>query len=367
MTAKRRITLQGIGVVGGFGCGVSDLARALSRGPVPPGSFSFPTGGGPVSLPAFRAETGRLKDFVPGRTLRRIDHFSRLGVLGSYLALEDAGLPEADRSRLGVIVASGYGATGITFAFLDSFINDGDICASPTHFANSVHNSAAANISILLGAAGPCLTVSQFGMSVPSALSTARLWLAEGRVDRVLFGAIDELSDLISYVWYRQRGLPKPDAMAPLSTGRETAVPGEGAAFLLLSGREEEREAYCTLDAVVMGSRPGAALVPPAPALLVLGADGRVEPGRRYAALAANARVACYTPLYGSLPAGPAFDLAAAALVVKEGLVFPTPGAEICDFAASVSAGMAPLDATQVSCLTLEDGDCYGLATLGRL
>lgn len=367
MNATPRITLQGIGVVGGFGCGVSDLGRALSVGPARPGSFSFPTGGGPVSLPAFRAETTRLKDFVPGRTLRRIDHFSRLGVLGSYLALEDARLPEADRSRLGVIVATGYGATGITFAFLDSFINDGDICASPTHFANSVHNSAAANISILLGAAGPCLTVSQFHLSVPSALSTARLWLADGRVDRVLFGAIDELSDLVSYVWHRRRGMPKSGSMAPLSTGKETAVPGEGAAFLLLSATEEEREGYCTLDAAVTGSRPGATILPPVPALAVLGADGRVETGSRYAALAANARVACYTSLYGSMPAGPAFDLAAAALVVKDGLVFPTPGAEGCDFPALVSAGTERLDASQVSCLTLDDGDGYGLATLGRL
>jgi 3-oxoacyl-[acyl-carrier-protein] synthase II len=367
MMAKRRITLQGIGVVGGFGCGVSDLARALSAGPVPPGGFSFPMGDATVTMPAFRAETAPLKDFVPGRTLRRIDHFSRLGLLGSFLALEDAGLPEADRSRLGLIVASGYGATGITFAFLDSFIRDGDICASPTHFANSVHNSAAANISILLGATGPCLTVSQFHMSVPSALSTARLWLAEGRVDRVLFGAIDELSDLICYVWRRQRGNAKADCMSPLSTGRETAVPGEGAAFLLLSGREEERDGYCTLEDAVTGSRPGDDLLSPAPGLMILGADGRMESGKRYAGMAANARIACYTPLYGSMPAGPAFDLAAAALVLKDGRVFPTPCAEFRDFPASVPAGMERMDAPRVSCLTLDDGDGYGLATLGRL
>ena len=124
----------------------------------------------------------RLEEFLPARTLRRIDHFSRLGLLGSHLALADAELPEAERSRLGIIIASGYGATGMTYAFLKSFITDGDICASPTYFADSVHNSAAAHISIQLGATGPNLTVSDFHLSVPSALATARLWLAEERV-----------------------------------------------------------------------------------------------------------------------------------------------------------------------------------------
>lgn len=362
-----RIVVKGLGVVGGFGCGVGDMEQALSGAGSRRGSITVTAAHGPIDLCAFRADTSRLKEFVPARTLRRIDHYSRLGLLGSCLALADAGLSETDRQRLGVVIASGYGATGITFAFLDSFFRDGDICASPTHFANSVHNAAAANVSIVLGVTGPTLTVSQFDLSVPSALSTARLWLAEGRVDRVLFGAVDELSELTAYIWYRQHGIPSPAAMTPLRTGEETAVPGEGAAFLLLSRTDDDREGYCTLEGVACGS--GAGIGPGlAPSeLLVLGSDGRRETGGRYAALAANARIACYTPLYGSTPAGPAFDLAAAALALKAGRAFPTPGGAACDFPATVAAGGEPLAAARVSCLCLGGDDGCGLVTLGRL
>jgi 3-oxoacyl-[acyl-carrier-protein] synthase II len=367
MSGPDRIVIEGIGVVGGFGCGVSDLSRALAEAASSPGTFDLSTGSGPVRIPAFQADISRLGEFIPVRTLRRIDRFSRLGLLGSHLALADAELPEAERSRLGIIIASGYGATGITYAFLKSFITDGDICASPTYFANSVHNSAAAHISIQLGAMGPSLTVTHFHLSVPSALATARLWIAEGRVQRVLFGAVDELSELIGYVRHRTRDAGPPAAMTPLRTEMETSIPAEGAAFLLLARESAARGGYCALDASTTGSLPISGVPLPAPGLLVLGADGCPESGRRYAAVAQNARVACYTPLYGSMPAGPAFDLAAAALILKGGRVFPSPGAAFRDFPATVPAGGDPVGTDRIACLTLAEDDAYGLTTLGKL
>lgn len=367
MSGPARIVLEGIGAVGGFGCGIADLSRALDEGVGRPGSLTVPTGSGPIGFPAFRADTSRLKEFVPARTLRRIDQYSRLALLGSYLALADAGWTDTGHERLGVIIASGYGATGVTYAFLKSFIDDGDVCASPTHFANSVHNSAAANVSILLNAGGPSLTVSQLDLSVPSALGNARQWLLEGRVDRVLFGAVEELSELIGYAWHRQRGAPQSRRMTPLRTEEETAIPAEGAAFLLFSRQEEAREGYCTLDAATTGSHAKDGFPLPDAGLLVLGADGRRESGRRYAALAENARIACYTPLYGSMAAGPAFDLAAAALILKGGRIFPSPGGEDRDFPATIPAGGEPFDGARISCLALSAmDDAYGLTTLGR-
>lgn len=367
MSGTGRIVIEGIGVVGGFGCGISDLSRALEDGVGRPGALDLSTGTATVPIPAYRADASRLGEFIDSRTLRRIDRFSRLALLGSHLAIADAQLPEAEKPRLGVIVASGYGATGITYAFLKSFIDDGDICASPTYFANSVHNSAAAHISIHLGAMGPNLTVSQFDLSVPSALCTARLWLAEGRVQRVLFGAVDELSDLIAYIRYRSLETVPHPPMTPLRTEAETSIPAEGAAFLLLARESACRGGYCTLNASTTGSVPIPGVPLPEHGLLVLGADGRRETGRRYAAFAQNARIACYTPLYGSMAAGPAFDLAAAALILKEGRVFPSPGGAFRDFPATVPDRGDPVGPGGISCLTLGGDEAYGLTTLGSL
>lgn len=321
-----RLAVKGIGVVGGFGTGVAALEAALGSGTVTVESLEVPTQLGAVSIPAYRAQTSALEEFVAKRALRRVDHYSKLALLGAHLALKDAGLLGADLSRLGVVVATGYGATATTFAFLDSIIADGDSCSSPTHFANSVHNSAAANLSIMLGIKGPSLTVSQFDMSVPSALLSARQWLAEGRVDAVLFGAVDELSDLVGYLRQRRCGGVHAAAMAPFDAGRDSSIVGEGAAFLLLT-RDDGGRAYCAIDHVETGNLWGGRLALPGDALLLLGADGREETGGRYLdTVPAGAGAACYTPIYGCMPAAAAFDLAAAALVLRRGSPFASPG-----------------------------------------
>lgn len=362
-----QIAIQGIGVVGGFGTGVAELRQALLSGSGTRSSILLSNCGNPLEIPCFRADTSRLTEFVPLKALRRIDTFSRLALLGAYLTLEDAGVPtEGKQERLGVIIASGYGATGITFAFLDSFINDGDICASPTYFANSVHNSAAANISILLGATGPSSTVSQLHHSVPSALQTACLWLAEGRVDRVLFGAVEELSELISYAWYRQRGTANKPEITPLLSRVESAIPGEGAAFLLLTRWEEVQDSYCQLDQVTTGRHLKPGFLSSPHDLLVLGADGRIEKGDYYARLSEKSNVACFTSLYGSMPGSPAFDIAIAALMLKEGKTFASPGSGACDFSASVAAGGKILENQRVTCLSLSEDDSFGLVSLAK-
>ena len=355
-----RIAVKGIGVTGGFGCGVAELAVALEKGVGRLAELTVPSAQGPLRLPAFRAETGRLEEFVQKRTLRRVDHYSRLGLLGAYLALADAGMLGSDLSRLGVVVASGYGATATTFAFLDSLIDDGDICASPTCFANSLHNAAAANISIMLGAKGPSLTVSQFDMSVPSALVSARQWLAEKRVDAVLFGAIDELSDLIGYLQHRRHGPQLATVISPLNTDAESSIIGEGAAFLLLT-RKDDGRAYCSIDAVRTGNLYGGELNLPADALLLLGADGRRELGARYRKMVPElSRVACYAPVYGSMPAAAAFDLAAAALILQNGRAYPHPGAAGCDM-----QGIAvPLETSRICSLRLSGAGEYAAVTL---
>jgi 3-oxoacyl-[acyl-carrier-protein] synthase II len=316
------ITIQGIGVVGGFGCGVQDLARAMDRdaGPAPTALRIDPTALR-IDPAALRADPSALDRFVPRRGQRRMDRLSRLAALAAHLALEDAGALADDHSRLGLVLASGFGATGTTLALIDSIIEGGDPCASPIHFAGSLHNAAAAHLAILLGARGPSLTVSQFHLSVGSALLAARLWLDQGRVDRVLFGAVDELSELTGHLWARQGELERP-------LGPAGAPPGEGAACFLLSSRAEAQPAYAILERVDIGRGSPPPL--PGHGLVLLSGGPADLPGTRL------------LPLYGSMPAAPAFDLAAAAILVRRG-------------------------APRVNCLSLTDDDEYALVSARRM
>ncbi len=352
------IFISGVGVVGAFGSGIGDLKACLERGAAP----LITQGPGPV----YRADTSRLEAFVPKKSLRRIDHFSQMAILGAFLALQDAGSPSLAAGRTGLIVCSGYGASQTTFSFLDSVINDGDACASPTLFSNSVHNSAAGHISILLKLGGPCLTVSQFGVSVPSSLLTARQWLHEGRADQVLFGAVDEYCDVLGYCWSRFFGEDDMGIMTPLSQERQSAVPGEGAAFFLLSKDKQEKSGYGAVVDIRTGRLEGeAADFPGGEAIYFLGADGHKDCDRLYRDMTPSGiDAACYSPLYGSLPVGTAFDMAIAALSIHEGKIFASPesvaGQERYRIIKEPSA-MAP---ESIVCLKLAKKDEYGLITL---
>jgi 3-oxoacyl-[acyl-carrier-protein] synthase II len=350
-----RAAIRGLGVVGSFGTSPEELRSAIGG--------ARPQEPSPAPL---RAETTRLEEFVPRRELRRVDHFSRMALLGAHLALQDAGMPEEKRDDLGVVIATGYGATATTFGFLDSVIDSGDPCASPTHFSNSVHNAAAAHVSIFLKATGPSLTVSQFELSVASGLLTACQWLAEERVGAVLFGAVDEYCDVLGYCWQRYFGGPGSGA-GPLDLERQSAAPGEGAAFFLLSRDDGEPSPfgrpYCLVSSVEVGTRSRGRLRLPEDAVVILGADGHRRCARAYRRLLpAKTRVAAYSPAYGSTPAGAGLDLAVAALSLRQGAALSSPATAESPWPA-VEVGEA-LGGRPVCCLKLGSYGSYGLVTL---
>lgn len=323
-----KIAIQGVGAVGGFGCGVAALQAALSSGAETVSFGPAPFQADRAGWPVYRSDTTPLGRLIPPRKLRRMDHFTKMGLLGARLALEDAGMTLENRDRLGIVVATGYGAARTTFGYQDSILDAGDIGASPTLFSHSVHNAAAANISILLGIRGPSLTVSQFEVSVASALLTARAWLAERRVDAVLFGGIDEYCDVLGYCLGRcieKDGFPPK--IQPFQFGLQSAIAGEGAAFFLLTGEGREGNRYGRIREIRVGRPSASPCLKPEREVVVLGADGDPACGAGYIEmLPPSVDAAAYAPLYGSFPSNQAFDLAAAAVMRNEETIYPVPG-----------------------------------------
>ncbi len=236
----KHAAIKGIGVVGGFGSTTDELLTALQGGQKPQiQEFDKPGGG---TLKAFKANTSGLSAFMERRALRRIDHFSRMALYGAHLALADGGIEKLDPERTALVIASGYGAVGSTFTFLDSMIDGSDQLSSPTHFSNSVHNAAAAHISMTLGIKGPNHTITQFGLSVGSALLSALSLFEDEGLDRVLFGSVEEFSPVYGYAGAYAGGYAGDYSS---DTAERETVCGEGAAFLLL---EREAEGFPTLS-----------------------------------------------------------------------------------------------------------------------
>lgn len=318
--------VAGLGVVGAFGFGRGQLLSALQGSP-PLGlemEIAGEAGRGPVK--ALLADTGPLETYLPKRSLRRLDHFSRLALLAACQALDSGGLLEQGRTgpragcgpgELGLVLATGYGAGSTTFAFLDSVLDDGDALASPTLFSHSVHNIAAANIAMLLEITGPCLTVSRFELSFASALCTALTWLREARVAAVLLGAVDEVCHVLAYCHARLFG----------RKARQAVAPGAGSAFFLLRPPRAGAGKGICLGPPIFGcgepwNQDGLALHKGQ--AWILGNDGHAGCAPWYAEAAeAWPDCAVYAPIFGSTPAGHALDVAAGVLALEQGLLFP--------------------------------------------
>ncbi|MEN8126665.1 MAG: beta-ketoacyl synthase N-terminal-like domain-containing protein [Planctomycetota bacterium] len=317
------LAIQGLGIVAGFGSSNKDALQAIQNNAGPNASMQVQTQDGPIDYPVYAADPAPLKEFVSPKKLRRINKYSRLATLAACLALQDAGLDiPLPGSNIAVIVASGYGASTTTFKFLDDVILEGDEFASPTQFSNSVHSSAASHITILLQIQGPCLTVTQFEMSPVTALLNAQTWLKEKRVDAVLLGGVDEINPVLLYCYQNLWSGQIPKVMEPLDFQKQTAISGEGAAFMLLTRDEGQAPQYGYINKVSWENASGFEL--PKNNTIVMGADGHRVCGRRYSKMLQGVdkhNLKTFSTITGSMPSGQMFDVVLASLAARNGLM----------------------------------------------
>ncbi len=357
-----KIAIKGVGVVGGFGCGMEQLHHSLVKGKSAPTTISIKTIGGVIVTPALLADTSRLIAFVDKKALRRTDHYTRLALLGCYLALQDAAMLDQQRKRMGIIVATGYGATCNVSDFRHPLTNGDDLGGSPTRFSNSAHNAAAANIAISLNEKGPNLSINDYDMSMPAAVLTACQWLEEGRADAVLVGGVDEYCHAMGYYRHRLNGKEGGE----LSIPREYAIIGEGAVFFYLSLQGNEPAPYGYIEDVQMGRYGRTALRVPENSVFLTNTDGYSGRDHEYAnILGPQTRTASYTPLYGGIPVGLGFDMALAALSLRNNAFYPSAESVLNRSTQENANGrIHALEDQELCCLKLGARGTLGMVTL---
>lgn len=320
-----KAAIRGIGLVGGFGYGSRALIECLEAGSTPYKNITIETVFGKQNVSALLADTSSLDAYIPKKSLRRINHYVKKALLAGFLALEDAGEPfiQPDIKR-GIIVATGYGANCNTLDFAHSGESRVGEFGSPTKFSNSVHNAAGAYLSMFLKENGPNLSISQLELSFPGALMNACLWLEEGVVDEVLVGGVDDYCNVMEYCAHQKENGSEKDGESVIKNQR--AVVGEGAVFFLLSRREKALSAYAEIEDVVLQNSIAhlKRSIPVGDQIFFIGADGYSDCHQAYRSLIERPAVtASFTDLYGGLPVGMGFDLAIAAICLKNDRVYP--------------------------------------------
>ena len=189
------LSILEIGLLSPVG-GLAELARVCAQGAGPEAA---------AILPQFITASGP--------EFRRTPRLARLALT----ALTPLAPRPGDPGQA-LVLATAHGSTAATFEFLDSVLRDGPALASPTAFAHSVTNMAAALVGRHLGLTGPALTVTN-ALLTP-ALETAASLLVAGMAETVFLGAVAEISPLMDEVERR--------------VGRIVSIPVEGAVFFRL-------------------------------------------------------------------------------------------------------------------------------------
>jgi 3-oxoacyl-[acyl-carrier-protein] synthase II len=124
------------------------------------------------------------------------------------MAIKDAGLDlnGLDRSRIGVVCATGLGCLELTEAFLQSAADNGWSQTDPIIFPETLGNAPASHVARRLELSGPNVTVSSRGQAGECAFLHAASLLRHGQADQVIVIAGDTLTRT-AYEWYEVAGL----------------------------------------------------------------------------------------------------------------------------------------------------------------
>jgi 3-oxoacyl-[acyl-carrier-protein] synthase II len=190
---------------------------------------------------------------------RRMDRCEQFALVAAREAWADAGAPDVDPERLGVVVSSGIGGVASTLAGYDMLREKGWSRISPFAIPMLMPNGSAGWLSIEFGArAGAHATVSACA-SGAEAIGYAMEMIRSGRADVVLAGGTEAaIIPLNLAAFAAMRALStrndEPErASRPFDRGRDGFVLGEGAGIVVLESAEHAARRDARVYAVAAG------------------------------------------------------------------------------------------------------------------
>jgi 3-oxoacyl-[acyl-carrier-protein] synthase II len=190
---------------------------------------------------------------------RRLDRCEQFALIAAREAWADAGAPEVESERLGVVVSSGIGGVASTLSAYDTLREKGWQRLSPFTVPMLMPNGSAGWIGIELGArAGVHTTVSACA-SGAEAIGYGIEMIRSGRADVVLAGGTEAaIIQLNIAAFAAMRALStrndEPErASRPFDKGRDGFVLGEGAGMVVLESADHAARRGATVHAVAAG------------------------------------------------------------------------------------------------------------------
>lgn len=199
------------------------------------------------------------RDVLPVRDTKRMDPSAQYAVIAADEAWADAGAPQVEPERLGVVVSSGIGGVWTILNAWDTIQEKGARRVLPMTVPMLMPNSPAAFISVRFGArAGAHAPVSACA-SGAEAIADAVTMIRSGRADVVIAGGTEAaihpmpIASFAKMQALSTRCDDPQSASRPYDVNRDGFVMGEGSGIVVLESREHAEARGARIHAVVAG------------------------------------------------------------------------------------------------------------------
>jgi 3-oxoacyl-[acyl-carrier-protein] synthase II len=190
---------------------------------------------------------------------KRLDPSSQYALIASRAAWEDAGKPEIDPERLGVVMGSGIGGVWTLLDQWDVLREKGPRRVYPLAVPMLMPNGPAAAVSLDLGARAGAHTPVSACASGAEGMAYAAEMIRSGRADVVVAGGAEAAIHALPIAGFAAmqalstRNDEPEKASRPYDTGRDGFVLGEGAAVIVLESEEHAKARGAQIYAVLAG------------------------------------------------------------------------------------------------------------------
>ena len=191
---------------------------------------------------------------------RRLDRTEQVALVAAREAWADAGTPEVDPERLGVVVGTGIGGALSLLAQDDILEASGPRKVSPLTIPMLMPNGPAAVVGLEVGARGRVSAPVSACASGAEAIALALDFLRSGRYDVILAGGVEACIHPITMAGFGNmramstRNDEPSRASRPFDKARDGFVLGEGAGIMVLERAEYARARGARAHAVLAGS-----------------------------------------------------------------------------------------------------------------
>lgn len=258
MIEPRKVVITGIGPVTPVGIGVDAFWEGLTTGRS--GIFPierFETDDLPVKL-AGQVLDFDVSKFMEPKEAKRTDPFVHLAVAATKLAWEDAGNPEVESHRGGVIFATGIGGIHTVIAQHNVIMEKGPKRVSPFMVPMLMGNAAAGHVAMMLKLTGPNFCTMSACASGAHGVGEAYRMVRDGLIDLAIGGGSEYSTMPLTIAAFAQMtALTKnPDpatASRPFDAARDGFVISEGACALVLETEERAKARGARIYAEIAG------------------------------------------------------------------------------------------------------------------